>query len=374
MNTSRMRLLLNAEPFGFGPTAAIAAMMPHLRAHFSNIGYAGTGHTLDLQKNLPYDQVHDIGGLPPEKLGAVLSGYDVLLTASDFGMAEAARRQGLKVCIYDPLTWYWPEIPAAAKQADLYIAQDFYGVRERIAAEFNSLAKCEVVPPIIRPVADEKPRGHILINLGGLQNPFWAVEDAARYAGSLLDCLRAAIPATEKIIVATSRAIAEKLTDPDAKTYSVEEMADLRQRSKVAFMTPGLGNIFDAAADNVPTVWLPPANDSQGQQADIIRARNLCDAIIDWADLSPGLGINYKSPQPAVLAHITATVRQFAVSPLLQQEFSRLAGKACRDIAGRPHSAAQALLKQFGENGASAAAKSVVRYCLRLDADGAIHA
>lgn len=35
------RLLLNAEPFGFGPTAAIASFFPLLRPHFENIGYIG---------------------------------------------------------------------------------------------------------------------------------------------------------------------------------------------------------------------------------------------------------------------------------------------------------------------------------------------
>lgn len=30
-------------------------------------------------------------------------------------------------------------------------------------------------------------------------------------------------------------------------------------------MTPGLGNIYDAATFAKHVVWLPPANDSQGQ-------------------------------------------------------------------------------------------------------------
>ena len=38
---NKKRLLLNAEPFGFGPTAAIADCFPHLREHFGKVGYGG---------------------------------------------------------------------------------------------------------------------------------------------------------------------------------------------------------------------------------------------------------------------------------------------------------------------------------------------
>ena len=62
-----LRLLLNAEPFGFGPTAAIAGFFPHLRGNFATIGYMGKKHTLDLQKGLPYDAIHDVTGTPKDE-------------------------------------------------------------------------------------------------------------------------------------------------------------------------------------------------------------------------------------------------------------------------------------------------------------------
>ncbi len=94
-----MRLLLNAEPFGFGPTAAIAAVMPYLKPHCSHIGYAGSSHTLDLQRNLPYNAFHTIDDIPWED-------YDTFLTALDVDMAVKAHQHNLYTAIYDPLTWY----------------------------------------------------------------------------------------------------------------------------------------------------------------------------------------------------------------------------------------------------------------------------
>jgi len=137
---NKKRLLLNAEPFGFGPTAAIADCFPHLREHFGKVGYVGVGFTLDLQRPLPYDSLHDVTGVPAELSDAVLadifSQYDIFLTALDFCMAEKARAAGLTVVIYDPLTWYWKTIPQVVKDADLYIAQDFFGAGAGGAADY----------------------------------------------------------------------------------------------------------------------------------------------------------------------------------------------------------------------------------------------
>ena len=132
---SKARLLLNAEPFGFGPTAAIAECFLHLRPLFQTIGYLGKGHTLDLQKPLPYDRIHDLER--EENPEAVFADYDIFFTALDFEMAGKALAHGLTVIIYDPLTWYWKTIPAVVRDVDLYIAQNFFGVEERLkSAEF----------------------------------------------------------------------------------------------------------------------------------------------------------------------------------------------------------------------------------------------
>ena len=57
------RLLFSAEPFGFGPTAAIAAFFPHIHKKFPDIGFIGERHALDLQRGLPYRAIHDSAGM-----------------------------------------------------------------------------------------------------------------------------------------------------------------------------------------------------------------------------------------------------------------------------------------------------------------------
>ncbi|MFF7689737.1 hypothetical protein ACFZB6_26785 [Streptomyces syringium] len=109
------RLLFNAQPFGFGPAAAMAILAAELAPVCERLAYIGGGHTLDLQKEPPYHAVHDTTGRSPDELRAILRDmaprYDLFITAMDFEMAELARHAGLDVAVYDALTWYWPTVP-----------------------------------------------------------------------------------------------------------------------------------------------------------------------------------------------------------------------------------------------------------------------
>lgn len=314
------RLLLNAEPFGFGPTAAIADCFPFLRGQFAKVGYVGVGFTLDLQRPLPYDSLHDVTGVPPEMLDAVLAEiflqYDVFLTALDFGMAQKARAAGLKVVIYDPLTWYWKSIPPVVKDADLYIAQDFFGVRERIAAEpqlFNG-DRVRVVPPIIGDVANSgSERETVLLNLGGLNNPFWSAEGTLSYARFIVEAFASVAKNVEVVItankcIAANAHIAEQLSEFGVRNLSRSQMQEVLKGAKFALMTPGLGNVYDAARFDIPTIWLPPANDSQGQQLLMLTESGMVDGFVDWHHLLERTPIDYYAEQTAVLKKVSNAV------------------------------------------------------------------
>src|SRR3989344_156809 len=219
MEKSKLKLLLNAEPFGFGPTAAVATFFPFLREKFEYLGYLGKHHTLDLQKDLPYEAVHDVSQASDEEIKSILSQYDVFFTALDFETAALAKSAGLKVVIYDPLTWYWKSMPGIVRESDMYIAQDFFGVTERIKKEpalFPSLV--HMVPPIVSQKRPRRSSRYILINLGGLQNPLCSVDDVERYARRVIEELKKILP-SENLIIATSNTIVKKLDDSSVKIY-----------------------------------------------------------------------------------------------------------------------------------------------------------
>lgn len=344
MEKSKLKLLLNAEPFGFGPTAAIATFFPYLRDKFDYVGYIGKNHTLDLQKDLPYDAMHDVSQASESEIKETLGKYHIFVTALDFEMAAVAKAAGLKVIIYDPLTWYWKIVPDVVSQSDLYIAQDFFGVQERLQKEPALFPEnIQIVPPIVSQRRPRTSKRHTLINLGGLQNPLWSVDDVFHYAKTFIEAIKGCVSESEELIIATSNAIAVKLNDDKVRSYTRSEMYDILENTKYAFMTSGLGNIYDAAKFDIPTIWLPPANDSQGQQLDLLKKHGMSDGQIDWADL--GKPIDYFAEQTIVLKNIKDAI--YSVSGPVTN-----IGELCRDVNGKDGSVTTALLDQFGTGGA----------------------
>lgn len=282
MKQQSLKILLNAEPFGFGPAAAIATFFPHLRDSFKHIGYLGTRHTLDLQKPLHYDALYDSADYNQSEMESIIKEYDVFITALDFEMASLANSLGLRVIIYDPLTWFWKDLHPAITISDLYIAQNFIGVKERIEREAESFpVNTVIVPPIVTVPSLSENRELLLVNMGGLQNPNWEMDDVERYARSNLQAIEKILGSLDGVVIATSSAIAARLTEYRVQSYSRKEMEQLLSRTKLAFMTPGLGNIYDAASYAIPTVWLPATNESQQEQFDLMMQKGMVDAALN---------------------------------------------------------------------------------------------
>lgn len=357
MARSQLKLLLNAEPFGFGPTAAIATFFPYIRETFEYVGYIGRNHTLDLQISLPYEAIHDVSNVSNEEIKKIICQYDVLVTALDFEIAEIAKSAGLKVIIYDPLAWYWRSIPKIVREIDLYLAQDFFGVRQRIEKDAGLFPKnIKIVPPIVTGKRGRISKRFTLISLGGLQNPLWSVDDALQYAKTFIEAIKECVSKDDELIIATSNAIVERLNDPGIRSYSRAEMISILENTKYAFMTSGLGNIYDVAEFDIPVIWLPPANDSQGQQITLLKNHNMSDGQIDWSDL--GGRIDYFDEQAKVLKGIKEMIslidHDFIVKAV-RQNYDRISKKEISIIAS--------LLDEFGVNGAQVVGESIFEYC-----------
>lgn len=365
--SSSARLLLNAEPFGFGPSAAIASIYPHLRAEFETVSYVGKHHTLDLQQGLDYTKIHDVSFMGKDEredvLIPIMQEYDVFISAMDHKMVEIAQKAGLKTCYYDALAWYWKDIPQSVKQADLYMAQDFFGVEERLSSIFGRHAQnTALVSPIVSRPAISAPKEHVLINLGGLQNPYWPIEDITAFAHHVIDLAKQAIPADEKLLIACSQSVVERLGRDDVQTFPREQMQDVLSGAKWAFMTPGLGNIYDAAAYDIPTIWLPPANDSQGQQLRLLQAAKMQDANLDWHVFTDSAAVDYKAEQLSVLQDISQRAKAFTQDHNTRKLFLAAAKKAVSAVRGQSNTKTAQLLEKFGTGGEKQAACLIKSY------------
>jgi hypothetical protein len=357
MKKSNLKLLLNAEPFGFGPTAAIATFFPYLRENFEYIGYLGKNHTLDLQKDLSYKAIHDVSTASNDEIKQILSQYDVFVTALDFETAALAKSADLKVVIYDPLTWYWKLVPEVVKESDLYLTQDFFGVKERLQKDPHLFPQnTKIVSPIVSQRRPRTSKKYTLINLGGLQNPLWSVDDVFHYAKTFIEAIKGCVSKDEELIIATSNAIAVRLNDSKIRSYNRAEMYDILENTKYAFMTSGLGNVYDAAKFDIPTIWLPPANDSQGQQMDLLKKHNMSDGQIDWSDL--GKPIDYFDDQTLVLKDIKDAI--YSTSNI--ESLKNIVGHICTKVSQKENSATSTLLDEFGTGGAEEVGKLIFEY------------
>ncbi|MFM9609048.1 hypothetical protein DF268_30575 [Streptomyces sp. V2] len=371
------RILLNAEAFGFGPAAASAVLAEELLACGAELGYVGGGHTLDLQHRPPYTAVHDITGLSEaaclDRLRGLAGEYDAVLTSMDFAFGLTARQAGFRVAVYDALAWFWPWVwPVVRDESVLYLAQDFFGVRERVAGEPELAgARSVVVPPLVEPGGGwtggglAGVGGQVVVNLGGLCNPFWETGEVETYARLVVQGVRSAVPASCSVLVVTSEGIARELASSvsgvTVGTYRRGEVLDLLREAPYAFMTPGLGNIYDAAATGVPTVFLPATNTTQAQQADVVAAHGYCDGLVDWSDF--GLAVDFGDGAPEMAGVLTSALRELSGDP-----DGRFALRVADAVAGMGKGRATGLLDRFGSGGARVAAAAVVRWVQSGDA------
>jgi len=137
------------------------------------------------------------------------------------------------------------------------------------------------VPPIVSSVSPVRRSGIALINLGGLQNPFWPWKIPVAYAEAVISASRAVVPIDFPLEIATSESIAERLAVSDVGCRMTQEMPVLMSRS--ALMTAGLGNLYEAANYKLPTVWLPPAKGSNCSGSAVRVSRTAAPIGLIWA-------------------------------------------------------------------------------------------
>jgi hypothetical protein len=361
-----LRVLVTAQAFGFGPAAAMAQVFDHLRPRVRYLAFAGAGHTCDIHMDLPYDAVHRLPDLGTgEAFGRLCAEHDAALVSCDFPAGEAARAAGIPFGFYDPIPWFWPQWPSVFESADLYMCQDFFCVRERVRDAGRK--DVVIVPPMLPSLsrAAAKRARHVLVNLGGICNPLHSQEASVSYARLVMTIVPAAARLCPEVHVATSQLIANHLQHevPAAQTIPPREVQHLLGTSELAAMTPGLGNIYEAAALAKRVFWLPPANASQGQQLVMLQQRGLAPFAADWHDILPARApIDYWRPDPTVAKDIADAIHDALKDPAAAERLRTLFLQAHR--APAPPNPLNALLDRFGTGGDRLVAETFVQRLL----------
>jgi hypothetical protein len=129
-------------------------------------------------------------------------------------------------------------------------------------------------------------------------------------------------------------------------------MSALLARSRFAFMTPGLGNIYEAAATGVPVCWLPPANGSQGKQIRLLVNDRIADVAVTWNEL--GLPADYDISQSALM-DVLADNAHLLVGADVSSDLRKSIMRAADALTSGRGMGDGELLVRFGSNVAAAA-------------------
>lgn len=369
-------ILCNAQPFGFGPSSILFTIYPWLRrltlssTEPLELHYIGSGLSLDIHKDVPWDQVHycDIySNSGVEKFAKICKELKPILfiTTMDEDAAAVAQEIKIPVVIIDALLWFWRDLPSSWIKADRVIALDFFGVAKRIEGE--GLKNIIRVPPTMSSPPESgqtKPlTSDILIILGGLENPYTDVSVNIAYAKLIVDAVDAAqktlmvdgkwMADGNSLVILASKAVCRGLDDTRAITTSPGLARLYLHQSKCAFLTPGYSNIFDAAELASVASFLPPSNGTQALQINSIRNAGMAPHAIDWhevLDISP---IDYRGEDVEVLSKIAEARHSASASEKARLRLSDYCRSALMDEEGMQGTTTQplsAIFQRFGRD------------------------
>jgi hypothetical protein len=190
-------------------------------------------------------------------------------------------------------------------------------------------------------------------------------ETSVCYARLVMAIVPAAARLYSEVHVVTSQRIASHLQHvvPAARTMPPRQVQELLGTGELAVMTPGLGNIYEAAALAKRVFWLPPANASQGQQLVILQQRGLAPLAADWHDILPARApIDYWRSDPTVAKDIADAIEGAWNNPAAAERLRARFLQAHR--APETPDPLNALLDRFGAGGDREVAELFVKRVL----------
>lgn len=292
---SKPRLLCAAEPWGFGPAAALMAIVTGLKRTVHCV-FAGTGSALDLARQSPniFDEVIELGAIS-EILG-LRTRADRVLSVMDPGGALWAVRNGVPCTYVDIMSWAWKwdevdwsllcrraaewRSPAAA---ELLSASDvdpvFLGYiwsDEVFTQRFDHPTLKPTPRVAVRSVGAIIQLAHgggqdcgndpsALVSLSGSLSPLLNLALARHYLRVVSEILK-----PSRDLLGTDTIVVNPRLAPDAialgwraQSLSYDGYRDALARCSFLLCPVGLGSAFEAAAHGVPVVFLPEQHNLQ---------------------------------------------------------------------------------------------------------------
>ncbi|WP_291124893.1 hypothetical protein [Flavobacterium sp. UBA6031] len=297
--TSKTKILMVADPFGFGPTGSLLnarKQMINVRGSFRFFGFEHVKGIVDESLFEKCSYAKDYVDYKKNILEDIIWS-DVIWSATEFHVVEIAAQENKPVIIYDPLFWFWNELQIKNFENVTYLVQNFIGVKEKIEnLKSNIRSKFIVLPLSIYEHEPKKVQKHfnqkyLLVNLCGFNNPLLTLEGYYKY---IIGCLIEALKDSpwEKIVIAGNPdQIKQSKIDHPKINYTIfrhEQMLIEIEKADLLLTCPGLNSAIEGIMHNTPVCFLPPQNFSQARQLKHFYQAGIVEHYLNWDSIISG--------------------------------------------------------------------------------------
>lgn len=283
-----------SNPFGFGPTGKIIALMEGLAGRWKKGKIVYIASKL-CQEILPGKLkskiiVETADERNEDVLKTLLAKYNhpfVICVLNKIAI-KTAKSLGLKAYFIDSLSWMWKKIPEEYLLADTYYCFDLFDIRKKIPDKKN----IKIIPPVFgklpKSVVNKKP--YTLLHLGGFVNPYQR-QIFRPYLNLLIDSLQNYAISQPLTITGGREAIQymkKRLKNHHIRfeTYGRNQFLQTLNQASRFITTSGLTATLEAFALKTPVSFIPPTNLSQYRILELLSDIGCAEIKMEWRDIT----------------------------------------------------------------------------------------
>lgn len=373
---NKMKLLLIAENYAFGPIGKLLSIAEHLKLSKHSLSFAGYGTAFQLANHFKFDQIFEIDTEDKKqnkKFREIIQEFDALIICMDLPSLIVGQNLGKPTVWIDSLFWFWDKIPDSMLKADLYIKEnsiDEDRKRQKYAKHIKNLVE---VGPIIGKVNKQRRKNQAMISFGGGEaTHLYEVGKNSNYPFVMTKILSeiesfnefksVSLYTNETIVKMLKKKFPKKIIHFD--TLSHENFLTELNGSELFLTTPGLGMTLESMYCETPTILLPASNDSQYLQLDQFREKGLAKASVGLQDFLAPLalaGIPVEKSTKKMLKQMKTFEKSATIQQKVGSEIKKLIES--RDVWSNEYvSRGNIFLKSLGGNGSLKAANEILSF------------
>ena len=372
-----MKVLVMAEPFGYGPVATAINVAKELKDKV-DMDFVGSGIAIEqalmsgLFNNCINCDLNDNKEL--EKYLNKFKEYDAILSSDTLNGTIFMVNNSIDNIYYlDNLVWMWDKLPTEFINLKKYFISETIPCKEN----FKRIGKQIKNPVFVGPIRnidvsnDEKiDEEQLIINIGGAESFLLDKKLINQFYNKIINNILESngIEKFKKILICGGSCVISKLNinrsdlNIIATTLPYDEYIKEMRKTKYFIMASGLGNFIETIGKNKNIMYLPAINYSQLLQIEYYKQQNFGFDILNWDDFKFYEPIEKYLDEETGVKKVVSNIEQFLnddYSLLIKQKTSKFLCDQQDDY----YNTRKDYILKFNPN----ASKIISEYILNLD-------